>query len=374
MDGKHLTTTPVAQSPTRSSGVVAKEPELGAVRRHRSLLPLDYGHHIPSRVNARLRYGSFVSDKHRIIYVETPKAACTALKWILATIEGHQVHLVHCKPETRLEMCIHHRKVHPLPCLNDFDDHRVREMLNSYRTFCVVRNPYSRLVSAWANKIRLREPGYEDVCKDVAAHAGSPGAEITFTDFAKWVVETNDPATCNAHWRSQKQLLYPDIIDYKHVLKVETLLLDLQLLFASIPSMRNFSAGALLSNCHSNESVPLSYGELYDRQLAARVREFYAEDFATYDYDEKSWEALSSRREPSFEEMESAALSAIRQRNTLIAHLAKEVDAARAQADAVASSAARRIPAPLRLFRAFVRKVTKQGRAVGHDIGELVGA
>src|SRR5262249_28283680 len=148
------------------------------------LLPLNYGHHSPRRVTNRLRYASFVSTNLGLVYVETPKAACTVVKWILAIISGHDIQLVRCRSESNLEMCVHNRNVHPLPSLNDFPNQQVRDILHRYRTFCVVRNPFTRLVSAWANKIRQHEPGYGEICASIAEHRKAPSsAAISFRDF-----------------------------------------------------------------------------------------------------------------------------------------------------------------------------------------------
>ena len=288
-------------------------------------LPLNYGNRRPTAVTGRLRYASFVSRQHRIVYVEAPKAACTALKWILATIDGQDVSSAPYPRQTSLEMCIHFRDCHPLPSLHDFPESDIHEIMRCYRKVCVVRNPYTRLVSAWANKIRLREPGFGKVCQAICAHAGAPAnSPITFKAFALWVVETNDPVICNAHWRPQRELLYPDIIDYTDVLKLESLAADLQRLFNVVPSLRNYKAETLLSEVYRNKSLPVNYGALYDQELAMRISDFYADDFDTYGYDRDSWEQLADRGAPSWEEMETAALSAIQQRNNLIELLSKE--------------------------------------------------
>jgi hypothetical protein len=293
------------------------------------LLPLNYNYHDPRSVNQRLMYASFVSTKQRLLYVETPKAACTALKWILAHIDGYKVPLVVKEFETQLEMCIHYRDVHPLPSLNDFNEQQANEILKhpSYRRFSVVRNPFTRLVSAWANKIRQAEPGHRNICLAIFKHAGRDEsvAAPTFREFANWVLETNDPTKCYTHWRSQKHLLYPDLIDYGFVLKVENLSSDLQQLFNSASSTKEFDAKALLSKYNYNESLPLNYDDLYDRRLAERVSDFYADDFATYGYDKNSWTSLSTKGNSSVAELEAAALKAIRQRNKVIEQMAQVI-------------------------------------------------
>jgi hypothetical protein len=311
----------------------AKRPPIAATlagRFKNQLLPLNYKDHDPRRVNQRFMYASFVSTKKRLLYVETPKAACTALKWILADIDGYEIPLVLTKFETQLEMCIHYREVHPLPSLNDFDEQQAREILEDpeYRRFCVVRNPFTRLVSVWANKIRQQEPGYRNTtCLAVLKHAGrdDSAGPPTFREFVKWVLDTNDPRTCDNHWRSQKYLLYPDLINYGFVLKVENLSGDLQQLFDSASSTKELDARQLLAKYNYNESLPLSYGALYDRHLAEQVSDFYSDDFAVFGYDKNSWTSLSANSDPGVAEIEAAALTAIRQRNMVIEQLAKKV-------------------------------------------------
>ncbi len=293
------------------------------------LLPLDYGPCPPRQVVKRLKYASFVSTEHGVAYVETPKAACTVLKWILATIDGRTVPEVHCAPETSLSMRIHHRTVHPLPSFSDFSGEQAAEILQNYRIFCVVRNPFTRLVSAWANKVRQQEPGFSDICHAVAEYSGTPAnADISFRDFAKWVVETNDPQTCNAHWRPQKHLLYPEVVSYTDVLHLETLAEDLQQFFNSIPSLKRYDARDLLQQCAGNESLPVDYSDLYDEELAEAVARFYEVDFATYGYDRNSWKEVNGKRRPRCGDLERAALAAIRQRNQLIELLTKTAAAA----------------------------------------------
>ena len=285
------------------------------------ILPLDYGNRSPALVDKRLRYASFVSNVHGVLYVEAPKTACTALKWILSGLDSKNISLSHYPRQTSLEMCIHFRDFHPLPSLLDFSGGDVRRIMKTYRRLCAVRNPYTRLASAWANKIRLKEPGFGQICGEISAHAElRPNRQISFKDFALWVVETNDPKRCDAHWRPQANLLYPELMDYTDLLKVENLAADLQTFFETIPSLRSHDASSLLSNVYCNKSIPLDYGALYDRELADRVAEFYADDFERYGYDESSWEDLDRKGKPSYEELEAAALGAIRQRNAVIEH------------------------------------------------------
>ena len=125
----------------------------------------------------RLRYGSFVGARHRLFYMEAPKCACTALKWLMAHVEGFQPAPVWMDGEARLEMCIHNRAFHPLPSILQVDEKTADRALFSgdYLRFCVVRNPYWRLVSSWMSKIRQGDPLFAWATAAAQKYSGRPG-------------------------------------------------------------------------------------------------------------------------------------------------------------------------------------------------------
>ena len=226
------------------------------------------------------------------------------------------------RDESQLEMSIHDRRVHPLPSLHDLPENQIRQVLfdSSYRRFCIVRNPYARLVSAWVDKIRQVEPAFELICCEILRHARNAErhAVPTFREFVSWVVETNDPNSCDIHWRPQQNLLYPDLINYGFVLKFEDLYNDLQRFFDSDSSTRGLNAKQLISSNRYNGSLPANLSGLYDPSLVEQVSKFWASDFSVFDYDATSWLEFRAKVGPNYTELESSALSAIRARNAVI--------------------------------------------------------
>jgi hypothetical protein len=297
----------------------------------------------------RLAYGSFVSRSLRLLYVETPKALCTTMKWMLAIMEGARVPLVWKSGESQIELCIHYRDVHPLPALTSLSPAEQREVLESeaWRRFCIVRNPYARLVSAWANKICQREPNFVATGDVVMRHAGrkpAPDDAPTFDEFTAWLIDANDPSTCDAHWRTQTALLRPDVLRYTDVLRFETIVTDLGAFFRAGETTSRFDAPALLSSLRFNESIALDLRGIYDARIAARVEAFYHADFDTFGYDRDSWRTAGRTPEP--EALAQSALRAVRARNRLIGGLGRLAATvndlnkrlAEAQAEAVAAN------------------------------------
>lgn len=272
----------------------------------------------------RLAYGSFVSRKHRIFYLETPKALCTSMKWLLAIIEGVRVPLVWKVGESQIELCIHYRDVHPLPPVTALPAGERDDVLTGggYRRMCIVRNPYARLLSAWSNKVCQLEPKYAEVSNAAIRHAGrtpTPDDMPSFAEFATWVLETNDPRTCDPHWRSQRELLRPDLVAYTDVLRFESIADELDAFLRAGDTTARFDARKLLAGLRFNESVAIDVREQYDEAIASRVAAFYADDFARFGYDRDSWRNLGSGYTPA--KTAETALRAVRARNRLLTQL-----------------------------------------------------
>ena len=313
-------------------------------------LPLAFGRHDPQAVTARLSYASFVSTRHRLLFVETPKACSSTMKWVLAELTGTEVALQLAEDTTELSGCIHDRQAHTLPALTDLPADLAQEVLESpdYLRVCAVRNPFARLISAWADKIRLIEPGFEEPCREALKHAGREGANDapTFKEFANWVVDTNDPTNCDPHWQSQTALTFPELIDYNYILRAESFEQDLQGLLAPLdPGWRDNAIARIRANTH-NVSLPPKWSETYDEDLAGRVAEFYGPTFERFGYSRDSWKSLVERPDPDPAIVASAALRAVRARNAVISEWnrrqpIRQVRAANWSATRLAKAAAR---------------------------------
>lgn len=284
-------------------------------------------------VEKRLAYGSFVGDQLNYVFLETPKAACSTMKWVIAALENRQIQQKQVGQESNPAMVIHTRSSHRIKNLMQLTPtERLRLLtLPDLVRFCVVRNPYARIASAWADKIRQKEPGYAGVWVSVADFIGGDPAQCpNFTDFVRWVTKTQHPRACNPHWRSMVNLLFPDLINYSHVLHTENLVDELQPLLNQIAP--HHDAKSLLIKYRTNESLPIEWQAYYDEETAALVAEYYKDDFERYGYSLTSWERKTKNQNAADElqllrerlnQYEKSALTAIRHRNEVIAELIK---------------------------------------------------
>jgi hypothetical protein len=278
----------------------------------------------------RVSYGTFVGEKNNFLFTETPKAACSTLKRVLMELEGRDAPAFRqIGNESTKVMSIHARQVHGFKSLVDLDSSMRHKVLNSDEVirFCVVRNPYARLVSAWADKIRQKEPGFDGIRAKINAyhHIDDKNHYPSFAQYVDWIASFQDISSCDAHWRKVSSLLMLDLIDYTHVLRTETLKQDLQ------PVLNIIKPGVLaedvLDRNSTNESLLLNWRDLYTDDLAKVVHDLYREDFDKFNYSADSWMSSGDDRKSlenvdfwkkKYSELEQKALLAIRGRNEVI--------------------------------------------------------
>lgn len=265
-----------------------------------------------------IRYASFVSKSYNYAYVATPKAACTYFKTLIAKIEGYSLRNSedYTIKETRPSQFIHWRKEISIPSLHD-----VAHSLDVTREhdcffFAVVRNPYTRLFSAWASKIAEREPNIFDRYQGKAGFpALMPRSEsdipVYFEAFLTYLYEHEYPHFEDDHWNVQARLLRPDQLRYSFIGKMEEM----------SEAVRRFQHHLLQFNIQVpiipkiNDSL-IKYNQDYiTDQSRDLIKLMYQEDFETFGYSSE----LPTIREKSYIKFDY--LSGICDRNARIGYL-----------------------------------------------------
>ncbi len=269
----------------------------------------------------RLRYSTFVNLDRRYMYFEVPKAGCSTIKSLIHRLEK----LPPIPPfsgalrEVRRDMFIHNRSLFRMKSLLDFDDAQQEEILTApdFFRFSVVRNPYSRLVSAWSDKVRQCSPGYESFYKRLAG--GMPKADgstppVPFDAFVGDVA-THDIATANPHWRMQSAHLLAEAIPQSFIGRLEDIDTAISLFLQKAGFDQSARAGAVNpggGGAHTH----------YTEALAEKVWTLYAPDFAAFGYDRESWRPRSQppKHPPGFVP-ESRHIAELIERNVVIGAL-----------------------------------------------------
>ena len=176
-----------------------------------------------------LRDNAFLSRRHRLLYVGTPKVACTSLKWWFASIEGcaEALREVTQSQESAPELAIHDKFREVAPHVTGLDLEHLSEGLTSdaYFRFAVVRNPYKRIFSAWQSKLLLREPIQSGpyIKSEFFHHSIQRGRDVVaaFEGFLDHLASKEAPSFWDHHWTPQAALLRPDLINYSKLTKIE---------------------------------------------------------------------------------------------------------------------------------------------------------
>ena len=236
-----------------------------------------------------LQWNSYLSTRHKLLYVATPKVACTSLKWWFAALEGYAQELRSSNGslETDPDLVIHDTFHKVAPEVTGLQPDALAEALASedYFRFAVVRNPYRRIFSAWQSKILLREPlqigAYQG--HDFIHHPIHHMDDITvaFEKFLEYLAVNESPVFWDVHWTPQIELLRPDLIDYSIVAKIEdTSPLSLALLTRLGPGIQD-----PFESKRSNESLIPYLPELVSMRSSQLIRSIYARDFEAFGYE-----------------------------------------------------------------------------------------
>lgn len=207
-----------------------------------------------------------VSPKFGLVYVNNPKVACSTIKLTLQRAElGDPAY----EPKTTM----HDHRNSPMLTFPDLTQERIEAALADSFVFSFVRNPFTRLRSAYLNKIVTGQKNGKP-----RMDAGFGRDECPSFDAFVAAVTAQDPSEHNSHWRPQAMTL-----SLAHVT------------FDFIGKMEEFSAGWArvvaatgLPDVVYRSGKPNDYAAhdplLYTPQTAQMVRKAYAMDFEAFGY------------------------------------------------------------------------------------------
>lgn len=217
------------------------------------------------------------SKKYQLIYVETPKVGCTTIKQILQYADyGFDDSALKLKDHDQL----HDRSLSPLNAPSD-DPEIFLQCLssNDYFVFSFVRNPFSRVLSAYLDKI-VGHPDTQNQYQrqlNIDPNDGVP----TFGEFIELIYSAN-PVDMDPHWAPQSFLLALDNVQYDFLGRFEFFDDSIHQLISRV-SLKLPPSVARLGKQHST-SADQKLHTYYDARAIRRVREIYHRDFERLGY------------------------------------------------------------------------------------------
>lgn len=221
-------------------------------------------------------YAINISLKNKYIYAETPKVACSTIKATLQRIELEYPNLVKEDPDD-----IHERRYSPL--LSPSQTCGLDRLINDpeYFVFCFVRNPYTRLLSAYIEKIQNNKAAKSEILSAMGEDPNDLAKPVTFEEFAD-VICRLDPIEMNPHWRIQYYQTFQDVIDYDFIGRLERFSDDAAYVLSRLcQNYKRYFRAEIRHSTNSNTLLP----KYYTDDIKEKVYSKYIEDFEYFGYD-----------------------------------------------------------------------------------------
>ena len=222
--------------------------------------------------------------KEDVMFCYIPKNACSRFKSLLRKREGFK---------NWRDPSMIHGKNNGLQRLMWLSRDRALELLpdRKLKKFVVVRDPFSRLVSAYRNKIASPWPDQREdfwnkhlrtECPAMMASREMPrdGPLMSIEDFLKCLLTKDALEPSNEHWRPQTQLCGLNHIEYDYYLHLESISDDVKYLLDSLHWTENVTDFQI----HRNPVYSKNLADFFSKEALELTLEYYREDFDILQY------------------------------------------------------------------------------------------
>lgn len=226
-------------------------------------------------------------EKQNFIFAYNPKVACTNWKSIMRYLNDSDDYFN--------SALAHDREKSGLKFLSDFENPEIYLKNSNIPKYAFVRNPYSRVLSAYLNKIEpyvtAKRSKDEDntyfykVYNEIDAYRVNNLPQqkaVNFYCFLSWLSNVNDFHTANEHWRPQVELLRVESIDYDYIGKLENINLDAPILLKKMGCDISFPSQKDVKFAPTNAKEKLN--KYYTAVEISLVDKIYRDDFFRFSY------------------------------------------------------------------------------------------
>lgn len=231
-----------------------------------------YSRYIPIE---NFNYSVNISLKHGYVYVETPKVACSTIKLTLQRLELGDRDFHHEQSAD-----IHKRQFSPLIGPSQVGDLEKFLSRTDLLIFCFVRNPYTRFLSCYLDKIAGNATQKAQILRQLGYAPSSLQMDISFEQFVS-AVEAQPISVMDSHWRVQYYQTFQDTLSFGFVGRFETFDADFRHVGSLIsPDFQRYYT----TEDRHRTSANVNLARYYSGELQRRVYEIYRQDFEAFGY------------------------------------------------------------------------------------------
>lgn len=240
---------------------------------------------LPKHINYLIN----ISQKFHYIYFETPKVGCSTIKRTLQQMETNDI--------TQLPKYVHDKHLSPLSSPLDMKKPFTEYLTNEYFKFSFVRNPYTRILSCYLDKILGLE---KNIIRPQLNFNISD--DISFRDFLL-AIKNQSYSEMNVHWLPQNILLGANNITLDFIGRQENLDNDLKTIISKIKDI-DPTLATIQNEVPHAVGASTKLKEYLTEETTAIIFDIYYDDFLLYGYskDPYSRDILSQVTIPKNEE------------------------------------------------------------------------
>ncbi len=219
-----------------------------------------------------------ISLRNKYLYFAVDKVANSSVKNALFAIEY--------APVGKTAVTLYDERSSPLLSPYQLDDDLLRTVLNSgnYFRFTFVRNPFTRLLSCYLDRICTQTSNPRRYLNRYLKSHNISAEEVTFEVFIRAICEQASPVQ-NSHWRVQYDDVLFERIDYDYVGKFETLWTDMAFVSDKIwGSVRPEMSDSSVNKSPKITNAGSRLAEFYTPELVELVVKRYEQDFRAFGY------------------------------------------------------------------------------------------
>ena len=207
-------------------------------------------------------------NRYKVVYVETPKVACSTIKRVLQLLETDG-------DESKIPESVHDRMHSPLAMPSKIGC-SLPELLTGpeFFRFSYVRNPFSRALSTYLDKVVNNEAERRRLLPELEI---DPENIPSFEEFLH-KVQLQKPYNRDIHWSTQYYLLQPKKVTYSFIGRFETFAVTWPLVLNKIAPQQFGKYQKITVQHHRSDANNLASTYL-NPFVIKLILDIYAEDF-----------------------------------------------------------------------------------------------